>query len=149
MDRSKVAQALAEGFWNGWVPTDLPQDYLDALELSAMGPPAYEELRELVSAWELRSLTEADMVAQVSSLGETFQVAAAQANLVGQPDNFTTRYLLHALQEALRAIYLACDATVRSVQALHGGALREALESAQMAAGVLQDIYDGTHFDEE
>jgi len=149
MNRSEVAQALAEGFWNGWVPTDLSQDYLEALEMSAMGPPAYQELRGLVAAWDLRSLPTEALLAHVAELGDEFLAAAERADQVERPFDLTTGYLLHALQEALRAIHLACDAVIRSVQVLHREALFEALESAEMAAGVLQDIYDGTHFDED
>ncbi len=148
MQRSEVAQALAEGFWNGWVPTDLSQDYLEALELSSMGPPAFEELAGLVAELELRAISASALTAQVSSLGESFQAAAEQASQVVEPDDLTTRYLLNALREALRAISLACNAIILSVQAMHGGALQGALESARMAAGVLQDIYQGTHFEE-
>jgi len=148
MQRSEVAQALAEAFWNGWVPTDLSQDYLDALELSTMGLPAYEELTGLVAEWELRAISASALTAQVSSLGESFQTAAERANRVAEPDDLTTRYLLNALREALRAISLACNAIILSVQAMHGGALQGALESARMATGVLQDIYEGTHFEE-
>lgn len=148
MQRSEVAQALAEAFWNGWVPTDLSQDYLEALELSAMGPLALEELAGLVAEWELRAISASALTAQVSSLGESFQAAAEQASQVVEPDDLTTRYLLNALREALRAISLACNAVILSVQAMHGGALQGALESARMAAGVLQDIYQGTHFEE-
>ncbi|MGI5844259.1 MAG: hypothetical protein ACOX9B_08805 [Candidatus Xenobium sp.] len=149
MQRSEVAQALAEAFWNGWIPTELTQDYLEALEMSAMGPPAYEELKGLVAEWELQAISMTALTAQVSSLGESFQAAAARANQVAEPDELTTRYLLYALREALRAISLACDAIIKSVQAMHGGALQDALESARMATGVLQDIYAGTHFEED
>ena len=147
MERSKVSQALAEGFWYGRLPTDLPDDYLDALEMTAMGPAGYEELGFLVQAWELGSVTPEDLVAQAQSLGESFREAVAKVSRVARPEHHAVRDLLYAIREALFAMAEACSAVAASVEAMHGGTLREAMQGAEKAAAVLDEIYDGTHFE--
>lgn len=145
--QTTVAQALAEAFWNGWIPSDLADDLIQALEFSSMGPGAFEQVRELVSDWEARAIDTEALVAQCTSLHESFAAAAEQAEGVVEPGNEALIYLLHAMQEALRAMSEACAGVAASALAMHGGALRQAMLSAEEASAVMQEIYDGTHYE--
>lgn len=140
-----VAQALAEAFWNGWIPNELPDDLIHTLEFSSWGPGAFEQLRELVADWQAQAIDTEALVAQATSLQESFAAAAEQADQVMEPENEALSYLLHAMQESLKAMSQASGGVAASALAMHGGALREALVGAEEAAAVMQEIYDGTH----
>lgn len=141
-----VAQALAQAFLQGWIPSDLDEDLVQALEYSAWGPEGLERLLGLAEEWRAGGLDTEGFVAQVTDLQEGFAEAAAQARAAADPGHEALRLLLQAMQWALQAMVEACAAVVASVRAGHPGALQEALASAGEAAEVMREIYDGTHF---
>lgn len=140
-----VAQALAEAFANGWIPSDLAPDLVQALEFAEMGPGAYEQLRELVTEWHSQTIDTEGLVAQATALQESFAAAAEQAESTVEPDDEALSYLLHAMQEALRAMSGAAAGVAAAALSMHGGALSDSLAAADEAAVVMQEIYDGTH----
>lgn len=147
MEPSQVSQALAEAFWHGWIPTDLPTDYLEALDLSAMGPQGLEELQGLVTRWEARLLDDEGLAAQAEGLRESFRAAAIQAEAVAEPAHEAIRFLLEALREGLHAMSESCAGVASGVRERHGGAFRQSMAAAEEAALTLQEIYEGTHFE--
>lgn len=147
MEPSPVSQALAESFWQGWIPTDLPRDFLEALDLSALGSSGFEELEALVGAWDREEVDLETLELRVRDAEERFRAAARVVEAVEDPGHEALRYLLEALREALQAMGEACAGVVSAAGTSHFRALRDALSSGREAAAVLQELYDGTHFE--
>lgn len=140
-----VSQALAVAFENGWIPSDLAPDLVQSLEFAEMGPGGFEQLRELVTEWHSQTIDTEGLVAQATALQESFAAAAEQAEATVEPEDEALCYLLHAMQEALRAMSGAAAGVAAAALSMHGGALSDSLGAAEEAAVVMQEIYDGTH----
>lgn len=145
MQQLSIAEVLAESFWNNWISSDLSPDVLAALELCPQGVAAYEELRDLSSTWQQRFIDSRSLTAQASSLQYCLGLAEEQIKRVTPPEDLTVAQLLQAMAQSFRALVECCNAVIVALENYHDGALREAVESAEMASSVLKSIYDGTH----
>lgn len=141
-----ISEILAEAFYEGHLPTDLSSEVMELFELTAMGPPAFEQLRDLVRSWEQRGVSTDALYNAAMGLYENFDATADQARPVAESGPPALEDLLHAIVEALSAMAEACYGVAEGASTMHGGALRKGLLAAEEAAAVLQEVYDGTHY---
>ncbi|MBQ7568334.1 hypothetical protein IJT17_05955 [bacterium] len=148
MQEPSLADIIAESFWNGWIPTDLPKEYMKAIELSSMGEKAIGEIRDLTSSWPQLYLSgrQQGSVYQVEGLRACIEQAYEQAMSVEVPQHEATAYLLMALQEGLKALASSCTAIMTGMQGNDWAIMQRGLHCAEQAAKTLQTVYDSTHY---
>lgn len=148
MSEQNLADIFVESYCNGWIDTELSQEYLDAMELSAWGPKALEELREVVDNWNHYRLSGTAQGAryQIEGLRADLEQASAQAEAVPRPSEDATANLLLALQEGLKAMINSCTAVLTAMNDSNWSVMYSGLHSAETGARVLTMVYDSTHF---
>ena len=150
METKQLTDIVADSFINGWVPTDVSDEYMEALELCAWGTSACEEMRQVAARWQqsLNNLPVAQAVAisQLTSLRQALEQAYAQAQAVASPEHPATANLLLALREGLKALINSCNALIIAVEHRNWATLHTGLHCADKANSVLQVVYDSTHF---
>lgn len=148
MSEQNLADIFVESYCNGWIDTELSQEYLDAMELSALGPKALEELRDVVNNWNNYRLSGSIQGAryQVEGLRADLEQASTQAEAVPKPDEVATANLLLALQEGLKAMINSCTAVLAAMNDSNYSVMYRGLHSAETGADVLSMVYKSTHF---
>lgn len=148
MSEENLAAIIAESFYNGWIPCDLSQEYLDAMELSSIAPKALEELNEVVTNWNRYRISGQAQGAryQIEGLKADLENASAQAEAVSRPDDDATGNLLLALQEGIKAMINGCTAVLTAMDSNNWSVMYCGLHSAETGANVLKIVYDSTHF---
>ena len=151
MSQENLSEILAESFWNGWIPSDLPQDFLQAIELSAMGPSALEEIRYVVDNWNQSYISgnKLGAIYQIEGLRSNLKQAHEQALQVEPPPHEAIASILLALQEGLKAFVCSCSTIITAMECNDWAIMHCGLHSAETAAQTLQTVYNGTHFGDD
>ncbi len=150
MEQANLAEVLAESFWNGWVPTDLNNDYIEVLEYTNMGADIVEEINDVVHRWEQSfgqsPIDQALCISQLVSLRNSIEQRLDQANQVERPQHPALDYMLKAIQAGIEALVNSCTTVITGIQCHSWPTLRTGVHCAEKASNVLQAIYDGTHY---
>ncbi len=150
MEQVSLADVLAESFWNGWVQTDLDDDYLEVLEFTSMGADIVDEINDVVQRWEQcfgqSPVDQALCISQLVSLRNSLEQRLDQANQVETPQDQALEYMLKAIQAGIEALVNSCTTVITGIQSHNWSTLRTGVHCAEKASDVLQTIYDGTHY---
>lgn len=150
IDTEELTEIVANSFRRGWVPADVPDEYMDALEFCVMGNDACEEIKDICSQWyqdcySYSRAADSRAISQIESMRLTLEEAYEQTCTVEEPEHDATAYLLVALREALQALINSCNTVITAIECRNLSTLRKGVRCATKAASVLQVVYNSTH----